>query len=148
MTLIVRSCLDLGLFTSTLPTTGNIWMQTLGYHLNQIFVVLNGGACVGNQVLIVPVLISEMLVCPFNLSFSESGPILGPRLWRGGPALHLLIFLPRAIHLFMPYSWFYFQHEETSNLTGTVVRNKWNVMHNTFRPQALNETKPPLSFIP
>lgn len=120
----VRSSLDLGLFTSTLPTIGNIWLQTLRYHLNQIFVDLNGGACVGNQVLTVPVLISELLVCPFNLSFSESGLPLGPRLWRGGPALHSLIFLPRASHLFMPYSWFHFQHEETSNLPGAVVRNK------------------------
>lgn len=69
MTLIVRSCLDLGLYSSTLPTTGNIWLQTLGYHLNQIFVNLNGGACVGNQVLTVPVLISELLVWPFTFIF-------------------------------------------------------------------------------
>lgn len=69
MTLIARSCLDLGLYSSTLPTTGNIWLQTLGYHLNQIFVNLNGDACVGNQVLTVPVLISELLVWPFTLIF-------------------------------------------------------------------------------
>lgn len=104
---------------------------------------LNGGACV-HKVLTVPVLVSELLVWPFTLIF---------RIW-SPPRIHTLErracfalahLLPKSKSPLYALFLVYFQHEETCNLPGTVVKNKWDVMHNTFRLQTLNENKPLLS---
>lgn len=92
MSLTVSTGQNLGLHSTTLLTPGDIWLQNLAYHLNQSFVTQNGGGHVGNQASVVVVL-TDLLVCPFFLSFSESGPYVGPSVLRGSSILYSLIFI-------------------------------------------------------